>query len=349
LNLPFATVAQRREFDDVIDVRSPAEFAEDHVPGAINCPVLDDAERALIGTMYTQVSAFEARKVGAALVARNIAAHLEGQLAQKPKRWRPLVYCWRGGQRSEAFATWLKMIGWDAHRVAGGYKTWRHHVIEQLQTLPGQLELTIVAGATGSAKTRLLHALAAQGAQVLDLEAIAAHKGSVLGALPNRPQPAQKGFDTALYDCLERFDRSKPVFVEAESRRIGRIFLPLALTDRMHASACLLVESSVEARIDFLLRDYAYLADDLPGLQSSLASLIGLQSKETIARWQELAAQGSWRELFTALVVEHYDPLYRRSQRNHFERYAQARRVVIDSLDSISLSTAAKAVLADID
>jgi tRNA 2-selenouridine synthase len=348
LNLPFATIAQRGEFDDLIDVRSPAEFAEDHVPGAINCPVLDNAERAKVGTLYTQVSAFEARKLGAALVARNIARHLEEVLADRPRRWRPLVYCWRGGQRSEAFATWLKMIGWDAHRIAGGYKTWRHHVIAQLAALPKQLDLRVVAGATGSAKTRLLHALAAEGAQVLDLEALAAHKGSVLGALPGQDQPAQKGFDTLLCDRLESFDKARPVFVEAESRRIGRIFLPEALTERMHASACVLVEAGVEARVDFLLLDYAYLGDDRDGLIKSLGSLLGLQSKETIARWQLLATQGAWRELFTALVVEHYDPLYRRSQRHQFERYAQARRVELPVLDETGLRAAARELVADI-
>jgi tRNA 2-selenouridine synthase len=240
------------------------------------------------------------------------------------------------------------MIGWDAHRIEGGYKTWRQHVIAQLAVLPQRLDLRVVAGATGSAKTRLLHALAAEGAQVLDLEALAAHKGSVLGALPGQAQPAQKGFDTHLCERLESFDAGRPVYVEAESRRIGRIFLPQALTERMHASACVLVEADAPARVDFLLRDYAYLGDDRSGLIKSLGSLLGLQSKETIARWQQLAAQGAWRELFTALVVEHYDPLYRRSQRQQYERYAAARRIGLAVLDETSLRAAARELVAEI-
>ncbi len=341
-----ATVAQLGEFDTIIDVRSPAEFAQDRIPGALGMPVLDNEERAQVGTLYTQVSPFEARKVGGALVACNIARHLQQSLADKPKRWRPLIYCWRGGQRSGAFVTWLRMVGWDARQLGGGYVTWRRHVVAQLASLPTQLDFRVVAGATGSAKTRLLHALRAAGAQVLDLEALAGHKGSVLGAVPGVAQPSQKAFETALSQQLTQLDVQRPVFVEAESRKIGRIHLPNQLIERMRASRCVAIEAAPSARIAFLLRDYAYLADDRPALQASLGHLRGLHSNDTLTRWLDWAAQGYLEPLFTELITQHYDPSYRRSQRASFAWFEGAQRVELDALDAPAIEAAARQVLA---
>ena len=195
--------ADRHGFDAIIDARSPAEFAEDHIPGAINCPVLDDAERATVGTLYAQQGAFEARRVGGAMVAANLARHLRQQFADKPQGWRPLIYCWRGGMRSGSMVQWLRLVGWDAQQLAGGYKAFRRHVIEQIAALVPRLDLRVLVGATGSAKTRVLQALASQGAQVLDLEHCARHKGSLLGAMPGVEQPSQKNFETQIATALE--------------------------------------------------------------------------------------------------------------------------------------------------
>ncbi|NTV10713.1 MAG: tRNA 2-selenouridine(34) synthase MnmH [Zoogloea sp.] len=340
-----ATVAQHAEFDEVIDVRSPAEFEEDHLPGAINCPVLDNEQRARIGTLYVQVSPFEARKLGAAMVAENIARHLYTRFLDRPKSWRPLIYCWRGGQRSGAFTTWMRMIGWDACQLAGGYKAWRHHVIERLAQLCGQVRFRVVCGATGCGKTRLLHALAAEGAQILDLEALAAHKGSVLGGLPGRAQPSQKGFESALQQAMEAMDLAQPVFVEAESRRIGRIHLPNVLLDVMRSSDCLAVEATREARLAFLLEDYAYLGDDTAALRAMLERLRGLQSNETLDRWMELGEARALPALFAELIDLHYDPLYRRSQNGHYSRLAQAPQHVIDDLSPDRLRLLARRIL----
>ena len=224
-----ATVEQLGEFDAILDARSPSEFAEDHIPGAINCPVLDDEQRIVVGTLYKQVSAFDARKLGSVLVARNIATHIEKLFSDKPKGWTPLVYCWRGGQRSGAFTHILREVGWQARRLTGGYKSWRHHVIEQLDVVPKALRFTVVAGPTGSAKTRILEAMQQQGQQVLNLEALACHKGSVLGDLPGQPQPSQKGFETLVLDAIARFDPARPVYVESESKRIGQLRVPDAV------------------------------------------------------------------------------------------------------------------------
>jgi len=340
-----ATVAQLPEFDEIIDVRSPAEFAEDHLPGAINMPVLDDAQRAQIGTIYKQVSPFDARRLGGALVAQNLANHLLAHFQDKPKHWRPLVYCWRGGQRSGAFVTWLRMIGWDACQLVGGYKQFRRQVVDALEQRPLQLDLRIICGPTGSAKTRVLEALETLGAQVLDLEGLVAHKGSVLGALPDTPQPSQKGFETQLYAKLMGFDPARPVFVEAESRKIGRLHLPGALIERMRQSECLLIDATREARIDFLLRDYAYLGDDAESLKFKLGCLQRLISNETLERWLNYADAHALPELFSELIDQHYDPLYRRSQNSNYLRYADARPIATDDLSDAGIVRLAEAIL----
>src|SRR6266496_2514677 len=227
------TVAQLDAFDEVIDVRSPAEFALDHVPQAANCPVLDDAERAQVGTLYKQVSAFDAKKIGAALVSKNIARHIEERFRGRGRDWRPLVYCWRGGQRSAAMAHVLREVGWDAATLEGGYRAYRREVMAQLEKLPRRLRFQVVCGATGSGKSRLLEVLAARGAQVLDLERLACHRGSLLGELPGEPQPSQKMLDSLVWGALKRLEPARPVFVEAESKKIGQLQVPSALPERM--------------------------------------------------------------------------------------------------------------------
>jgi tRNA 2-selenouridine synthase len=189
-------------FSEVVDVRSPAEFAEDHIPGAINRPVLNDAERERVGTIYKQVNPFEARKLGAALVSRNIARHIDEHFVGKGKDYRPLVYCWRGGQRSGSLALVLNQIGFRVSVLHGGYKTYRGEVMDGLRDLPKRFDFRILAGATGSGKTRVLRALAEAGGQVLDLEAIACHRGSLLGSEPDAPQPAQRWFESQLHQQL---------------------------------------------------------------------------------------------------------------------------------------------------
>ncbi|OJW79430.1 tRNA 2-selenouridine(34) synthase MnmH, partial [Thiobacillus sp. 65-1402] len=234
-----ATVAELPAFDEIIDARSPGEFAVDRIPGAINLPVLDDAERERVGTLYKQVSSFEAKKVGAALVSRNIARHLETWFADKPKSYRPLVYCWRGGSRSGAMTHILQKIGFAATQLDGGYQAYRRHVVAELERLPALLSYRVVSGPTGSGKSRLLQALADEGAQVLDLEALAAHRGSLLGALPEQPQPTQKSFESAICFALARFNPQRPVFVESESKKIGVLRVPAALIAAMRASPCI--------------------------------------------------------------------------------------------------------------
>lgn len=341
-----ANVAQLAEFDTVIDVRSPAEYAEDHIPGAINCPVLDDDERIRVGTLYKQVSPFEARKIGAALVARNIARHLEQTLCGHAKAWRPLVYCWRGGQRSGAFTHVLREIGWGARQLEGGYKSWRLHVLETLESLPKGLDFRVIAGPTGSAKSLLLDALAARGAQVLHLEQLAAHKGSVLGDLPDMSQPSQKAFETRLHAALAGIDCSRPVYVEAESRQIGVLRIPDNLHDAIRRAPCVRIEADREARVGFLLRDYHYLCD-AARLDVHLLRLKELQGAERVRRWQQLSKEGDFRTLIGELLSQHYDPLYARSQARHFMKFDEATVLHAADLSSAGIDELAAQILED--
>jgi tRNA 2-selenouridine synthase len=344
-----ADIARRlSDFDQIIDVRSPSEFAEDRLPGAVNWPVLDDDERARVGSLYKQVSPHEARKAGAGIVARNIAAHLDAFVHDKPRGWQPLVYCWRGGQRSGSLAWFLGQIGFRTHQLAGGYKAFRAVVREELQALPQRFEWLVLAGRTGSGKTRLLKALAAEGAQTLDLEALACHRGSVLGGLPDQPQPSQKRFDTLVWHAMSVLDPGRLVFVESESRKIGRLQVPEALLEQMRERArCVRVEMPDDARVQLLLEDYGFFAQDPERLCGLLDALVELRGRETVRAWQALARAGRWAELFGDLMQRHYDPLYDRSMHSNFEHMADASTVMLARADEAALSAAARELLCE--
>lgn len=339
-------VAQLDAFDSVIDVRSPSEFALDHLPGAINCPVLDDAERALVGTMHKVDSAFAAKRHGAALVARNIARHLEQAFADKPRQWRPLVYCWRGGQRSAAMVHVLSAIGWPARQLDGGYRAFRRHVVAELEELPRRLRLRIVCGPTGSGKSRLLRHLAECGAQVLDLEQLACHRGSVLGALP-LPQPSQKSFDTQVWSALRAFDPRLAVFAESESRKVGQLRLPDALIEHMRDAECVRLQLPTEARVRLLRDEYSHFEADGAALMRQLDCLVALHGRERVERWKALAVAHRWDEMVRLLLEEHYDPAYHRSISRNFRRAASAATVTLGSEAEADFARAAAALAAD--
>ena len=344
---PAETAASLASFDTIIDARSPAEFALDHLPGAVNWPSLDDAQRRIVGTLYLQTSALEARKLGAAMVARNIADHLDRWIADKPRDWQPLVYCWRGGQRSGTLAWFLDQIGFRAAKLAGGYKGFRAVVRQDLADWPAKFEFKVLAGRTGSGKTRLLQALASQGAQVLDLEALACHRGSILGGLPGQPQPAQKHFDSQLWRTLRGLDASRPVFVESESKKIGRLQVPDALIARMHSHGEVLrVEMSDAARVQLLLEDYGFFSADVEGFCTLLDGLIELRGRETVGRWQALARAGLWDQVFGQMMVEHYDPLYLRSIDRNYGGFDQAQVVGLNDGGASAMQQAASGLLA---
>ena len=297
-------------FDSVIDVRSPSEFAEDRVPGAISLPVLSDEERARVGTIYVQESPFLARKLGAAIVARNAAAHLEGPLADKDGGWRPLVYCWRGGQRSGSFATILSQVGWRAETLEGGYQMYRRLVVKRLYEDAVPLRVVLIDGYTGTAKTEILAALGARGAQIIDLEGLANHRGSALGGRGD--QPSQKGFESVLAAEINALDPTRPVVIEAESSRVGRLNLPSQLFAAMKAALRIEITAPVEVRAAYLTRAYSDLVADADALGERLDRLVRLQGHEKVDRWKAMGAEGDHEALAAELMREHYDPGYRK-------------------------------------
>ena len=296
-------------FDDIIDVRAPAEYAEDHIPGAMSLPVLDDAQRAEVGTIYTQVSPFKARKLGAALVAQNAARHLLGPLAEKPGGWKPLVYCWRGGQRSGSFASILQQIGWRVDTIAGGYKAWRALVVKALYDTPVASKVVVLDGNTGSAKTEVLNLLPGLGVQVIDLEGLARHRGSLFGHLPGG-QPSQKAFEVALALELARLDPSRPVVVEAESSKVGNCRLPPQLWKAMVAAPRVAIAAPRAARADYLTRAYRDMVEDAAKLASVIELLRAAHPHDLVDEWLRLAGTGEFAALADSLMAHHYDPRY---------------------------------------
>lgn len=335
-----------QQFDAIIDARSPSEFALDHIPGAINCPVLDDAERHRVGTLYKQTSAFEAKKIGAALIARNIARHIETQFIDKPQDWKPLIYCWRGGNRSGAMALILARIGWPAVQLDGGYKEYRRHVNADLAELPARFTFNVICGPTGSGKSRLLQTLAATGGQVLDLEQLAAHRGSVLGNLPTEAQPSQKKFESDIWQALRQFDPQKIVYIESESKKVGDLRVPDALIANMRKSACISLELSHENRIKLLMQDYSHFLNDPDLLNTQLSCLLQLHGREKITHWHMLASDGKMEQLVGELLEDHYDPAYGRSIERNFSRVGDAAPIRLQDLSAQAFGTAAEQVKA---
>ena len=324
-------------FDMVIDTRAPSEFAEDHLPGAVNLPVLSDAERAKVGTVYKQVSPFDARKLGGAMVAANAARHIAGPLAGFGGGWRPLVYCWRGGQRSGAFATILAQIGWRVGRIEGGYKAWRALVVARVLA-PVAAPVIVLDGNTGSAKTEILSRLAARGHQVIDLEALANHRGSLFGAMPGG-QPSQKLFESRLAMALERIDPTRPLLVEAVSSRIGEVNLPRGIWAAIIAAPRLRLSVPVAARAAYTAQSYADATADPARVARIVESLRPLHPAERIADWLGMVDARDWAALSAGLMRDHYDPRYDKHRARHDDGRSPV--VTLDRLDDLEAATSA--------
>jgi tRNA 2-selenouridine synthase len=343
------TVEALAQYPERIDVRSPAEFAEDHLPGAHSHPVLSNEQRACVGTLHAREGAFVAKRAGAAIVARNIAAMLETAFASKPRDWAPLVYCWRGGKRSGALTHVLNEIGWRAMQLEGGYRAYRRHVRAELDRVPSEFVLRVICGLTGSGKSRLLAALAAEGAQVLDLEGVAAHRGSLLGDLPGAPQPSQKRFETLLLDAMQKLDPARTVFVESESKRIGTLQVPDVLLAAMRAAQCIRVDLATPLRIALLREEYAHFLEDTVQLAQALAPLVVLHGHKTIERWNDAATRGDWDTLVGELLAQHYDPVYTRSIDRNFPRHVEGLVVRPQGIDDVEYRAIARDLITAVE
>lgn len=330
------------EFDAIIDVRSPAEFALDHIPGAINLPVLSNEERIEIGTLYKQVSPFAAKKLGAAYVSRNIANHLENSLIDFPREWRPLIYCWRGGERSGAFTHILNRIGWKAMQLQSGYQGFRRVVIDGLDQAAKDFSFQVIAGMTGSGKTRILQEIGALGAQILDLEGLAIHRGSVLGNEPNIEQPSQKAFETKLWHALNQLDPRKIVFVESESKKVGGLHVPDPLMEQIREGQCIELRSSTSTRVSWLMREYRHFLLSPESFKQKLGLLTSRYGKVQIEKWHQSIDAGDFASLVEELLVMHYDPSYQSSIVRNFPSYREDHFVQLESDSDEAFAKTAK-------
>lgn len=338
-------IARLHEFDTVIDARSEDEYAQDHLPGAVNWPTLNNEERRDIGTLYKQVNAFEAKKRGAALAARNIAAHIEREVIDKPKDWKPLTYCWRGGKRSGSLSLILSEIGFRVTLVEGGYKAFRAAVVQDIARWVNGLDWRVICGTTGSGKTRLLQALGEQGAQVIDLEALANHRSSVLGAIPGLAQPTQKRFDTLVWDALRRLDRAHPVFIESESKKVGNVAVPTALIEAMRQSPCLNLVLPDAERVALLLQDYDFFVRDAEHFCDRLQALTEFRGKAVVEGWQASVRAGNIEPVVQALLTQHYDPVYLQSMRRNFRQFESAQTITPDNHSTEAMTRLAQQLM----
>ncbi len=332
-------------YSAVIDARSPSEYALDRLPHSLNWPSLNDEERIRVGTIYKQINAFEARKIGGALVARNIAQHIESHCHDKEKSWKPLIYCWRGGKRSSSLALVLGQIGFDVHLIEGGYKAFRAQMLQDLARLAPLFDYRVVCAPTGSGKTRLLQALAHQGAQVLDLEDLANHRSSVLGLIPGAAQPSQKNYDMRIWEVMQKMDPARPVFVESESKKVGNVSIPECLIAAIRTGRCLRLDLPLPSRVALLLEDYDYFVKDVPYFCQRLEVLAPLRGREVVTQWQQQARSAQMDAVVEDLLRTHYDPRYLSSMLRNFTQYPNAQAHELNDHSHAAFTQLAKTIL----
>ncbi|RJF97060.1 tRNA 2-selenouridine(34) synthase MnmH [Noviherbaspirillum cavernae] len=332
-----------QSYDLIIDARSPREYEEDHIPGAINLPVVDNDEYAEVGTLH-RTDPMAAYQIGVCYSLKNIARHLQQHVAQYNRKSRILVYCFRGGKRSRLWFDALDTIGYRVDRLEGGWKGYRRWVNEQLTIVPRNYRYLVLSGPTGCGKTRLLTALHKAGAQVLDLEDIAVHRGSVIGAVPGREQPTQKLFDSFLLRKFSEFDPAKPIWIEAESKKIGKVQLPDALLESMRDGTTISIDAAMPQRVQLWREDYRHFEEDPLALLTRLAYLRPLIGGQEFAEWQRLAESGQVTELFERLMRNHYDPTYRRSMLRNYPEIDASPKIELDDLSTEALSRVAQSM-----
>ena len=332
-----------KKFDTIIDVRSPLEFAEDHIVGAINCPVLSDLERQKVGTIYKKESSFKAKIIGSSLTAKNIAFHIENNFMEKKGSWQPLIYCWRGGQRSKAFSIVLSEVGWRTNQLKGGYKEYRNQVINFLDNIGPKLKITLISGKTGSAKTKILKSIENEGGQILDLEGLANHKGSLLGKIPDLIQPSQKFFESLIFNKIQNLNLKDKIYIEAESSKIGNIHIPKSIWKKMIKSPRIEISANVELRAKFLVNDYDYMCNDPTLINPIIKGLKNRLSKKLFDEWTNLIDRKKWFDLTKSFLENHYDPSYSSNTIKNDRKVIK--KITATSLNNSDIKDIAKRIL----
>ncbi len=302
-----------KNIDLIIDVRSPLEFSIDHIPGSVNLPVLYNEEREIIGKIYKNISSFEARKKGAMLIAKNISKHLENTLCDKTNNFTPLIYCWRGGQRSKSMSKIFSEIGWRNYILNGGYKNYRKNIINNLKDISSKLNLIILSGYTGVGKTEIIDLLDTKGIQTINLEKFANHKGSLLGKVKNEKQPSQPFFESLIYDKLEKFDITQQIIMEAESSKIGNLQIPPSIWKKMIKASTINITAKQSYRANYLLKNYNHIINDKKDIFIFIASMKKRYGDLVILNWIEEIKKGQWKKFVKEILKTHFDPSYNKS------------------------------------
>ncbi len=296
----------------LVDVRTPTEFEEFHIPGAENVPLLGDEERAKVSEVYYTKGEREARFLALRLAGPRLYRIVEEVRRLKKKHRQVAVYCWRGGMRSLAVCTICNLAGLDVSRLKGGYRAFRRFALRRMEELLEGKEVVVIYGPTGTGKTRMIQALSQMGYPAINLEALAGHRGSVFGGIGLK-QPSQKMFDSLLWLELERLKASTYIVVEGESRKVGRLFIPDALWKRMERGRNILITAPLNVRVELSLREYLS-ADASPDIYlEALGRVRKLLGEHRFTYIKNLIAGERYEEAVKELILGYYDPLYRNS------------------------------------
>ncbi|WP_059170754.1 tRNA 2-selenouridine(34) synthase MnmH [Bacillus sp. FJAT-27445] len=309
----------------VIDVRSPIEFKEGAIPGALNVPLFTDDERAEIGTLYKKEGSDAAKWLAMEIVSPKIPNMLKTIRDHAGPTGMPVVQCWRGGNRSKSVTSFLEFSGITARRLQGGYKAYRQYILKRTpELLPDKA--VVIHGMTGTGKTVVLHMLSQKGYPVVDLEGMAGHRGSIFGAIGLGEGHSQKMFDALLYERLSELDKAPYTIMEAESKRIGRIVQPDELMDVKTNGIHIQIHLPIEVRITHIEQEYITPYKDEPWyhekVQSALERIMKrIKSQEAKAMLAEYLTQKNYSAMIQVLLESYYDPMYEHKQLEYFGEF----------------------------
>ena len=311
LILEVETAVQHMDKGSVfVDVRSPAEFADGTIPGAYNVPILDNRQRADIGIIHKQQGAATARIKGMELISPRLPQLVNAIMELHKQFRRPvIVFCWRGGLRSSAMTAFLHLCGLPVFQLSGGYKAFRRHVLDYFEH-GNWARMLVLRGMTGVGKTRILEQMRSAGQPVLNLEALANHRGSAFGAIGCGKQPGQKQFEALLWNELRHTNTDDYMLTEGESRHIGRVMLPKRLHASLQQETTLWLETDMPTRVRVISEDYD--VEHLPpaAFTQALDALVQRLGHKRVNQLHQTLADRQWEELIEALMLEYYDPLY---------------------------------------
>ncbi|MGM0369575.1 MAG: tRNA 2-selenouridine(34) synthase MnmH [Bacillota bacterium] len=310
-----------------LDVRTPAEFKESTIPGAVNIPLFNNQQHSKVGTVYTKESPSKAKMLGVELIAPKLPELLQEIKSVTEEYKNTIIFCSRGGLRSESVRSFCELIDLpNIYKLKGGYKSYRHFVMEQLEDYDLQSRLLVIHGFTGTGKTDLLYKLEENNIPIIDLEGLANHRGSAFGSIGLGEPTNQKQFDSLLLEKLEKISDAPLIAVEAESKRIGISVLPQFFLDAMDNGIHILLKRSLASRVDQIFTEYstnyhqnkaAFIDRTLESISAVKKYIIQKIGKEGYNKLVDYCKNGELKEVIKILLTKYYDPLYKHSQQQH--------------------------------